>query len=1023
MIHTLNKPNSTTLALRFLGEFQVARAGQVQSFPPSKKTRALLAYLALNSKAFRRDTLCELLWEVPDDPKGSLRWSLSKLRRLVDDESQARIIADRIQVSLDTGDVFVDVLALEQLCQQDLTCIDIDQLERACDELSGKFLDGLELPNFPEFYLWCIAEREKVVQQQATLLQALINRLGGEAAIPYARRLVNLLPTEEKFHVDLIQRLKQLNRWQDAKQQFDLSKKMLPEAGQNNCDALVFALRRSVDDPTTNLSDNTASNNTTKSHLNTRLSQEIKPAVQDNDNPFTISLDNALAYSRRKLVGRDAEIEQLVLAFQRCVDNSSAKVFLVRGDPGIGKSSLIKTTTRLAEMSSAWFLHADIFESETIRPFALWHDAYRRNTRLSLPPALSDSEDSSRDKIFAGLSSSIGKLAAQKPVIIIFDDVQWSDESSAAALHYVVRMHRNKRVFVIIAARDQELQQNHAMLQTISGLRGDQLLQDLTLPPLRVADVKALIHRHFPSADAEQLGHESAGNPLIAIELARAATLGSHSQSLLEMMRERLTRLDAKVVAVLEWASVLAPHLDLKTLGRVTELDVNVLQQAIDTAEQQSILVAGERGLEFTHDLLSRSIYDLISVMRKRLMHHRAAEILEVDTALDLQLASELAHHAEKSGDAALAARAMISAGRLCMRFYANEKATTIAQKGLRFAQQLGDSERVCLTLELNEILWTAVPVNEWRKAADESVALAEAALDHGALPYARLGYQLASYLRWLHGDWKQAQKNSLQAERITRGGRDTDQIMGMAEAAKCLAMLEKDLSQADALVMEASSLAKRKAIRLPAVAAAMGILRYHENDLDKAEEYLEEARTGYKANGDHLNEFLALEYLVMVEIERDNFAEAERHGRQLSAIGNNLKDGSEHPYAQAMAALCQYGLTNDDSALAQPIKELRLCDAKHRLSYILIRAAILDLANGNTESASIRGHEALSHTQLLNRSSDQMLAHMVLALANEKNKQRVEANLHLDAIHELDKLPVAVWARQRAVKALADFD
>ena len=63
------------LELRFLGDFEVLRDGRPLSLPPSKKTRALLAYLALQPRRFRREQLCELLWELPDDPRGSLRWS------------------------------------------------------------------------------------------------------------------------------------------------------------------------------------------------------------------------------------------------------------------------------------------------------------------------------------------------------------------------------------------------------------------------------------------------------------------------------------------------------------------------------------------------------------------------------------------------------------------------------------------------------------------------------------------------------------------------------------------------------------------------------------------------------------------------------------------------------------------------------------------------------------------------------------------------------------------------------------
>jgi DNA-binding SARP family transcriptional activator len=71
------------LELKFLGDFEVRRGGRPLPLPPSKKTRALLAWLGLNERRFRREQLCELLWQIPDDPRGSLRWSLSKLRRLV----------------------------------------------------------------------------------------------------------------------------------------------------------------------------------------------------------------------------------------------------------------------------------------------------------------------------------------------------------------------------------------------------------------------------------------------------------------------------------------------------------------------------------------------------------------------------------------------------------------------------------------------------------------------------------------------------------------------------------------------------------------------------------------------------------------------------------------------------------------------------------------------------------------------------------------------------------------------------
>ena len=70
------------LQIRVLGELRVARDGKSLPLPASKKTRALLAYLAVVARPVRRDHLCELFWEIPDDPRASLRWSLHKIRKI-----------------------------------------------------------------------------------------------------------------------------------------------------------------------------------------------------------------------------------------------------------------------------------------------------------------------------------------------------------------------------------------------------------------------------------------------------------------------------------------------------------------------------------------------------------------------------------------------------------------------------------------------------------------------------------------------------------------------------------------------------------------------------------------------------------------------------------------------------------------------------------------------------------------------------------------------------------------------------
>lgn len=147
------------LELKFLGEFAVIRDGRALPLPPSRKTRALLAYLGLAGRRFRREHLCELLWEVPDDPRASLRWSLTKLRRLVDDGHRQRIVADRSTVHVDTSDVAIDVTELEKLAAGPLEQVPAEALEAAVARYTGNFLEGLEFSSFHDFHAWCIAER------------------------------------------------------------------------------------------------------------------------------------------------------------------------------------------------------------------------------------------------------------------------------------------------------------------------------------------------------------------------------------------------------------------------------------------------------------------------------------------------------------------------------------------------------------------------------------------------------------------------------------------------------------------------------------------------------------------------------------------------------------------------------------------------------------------------------------------------------------------------------------------------
>jgi len=108
VVTSVGKPVES-LTLRLLGPLQVSRGGDAVKLPASRKVRALLAYLALASRPVARTQVCELLWDIPNDPRGELRWCLSKIRGLLD-QDRKRVIADGASVRLDLTDCVVDTL-------------------------------------------------------------------------------------------------------------------------------------------------------------------------------------------------------------------------------------------------------------------------------------------------------------------------------------------------------------------------------------------------------------------------------------------------------------------------------------------------------------------------------------------------------------------------------------------------------------------------------------------------------------------------------------------------------------------------------------------------------------------------------------------------------------------------------------------------------------------------------------------------------------------------------------------------
>lgn len=207
------------LKLRLLGELAVERGGGAVRLPPSRKTRALLGYLALTGRPQRRDRLVQMFWDVPDDPRGALRWSLSKLREVVDEPGRERLTADREVVALVVDDEEVDLLQLRK-ADRDLASAELRLLQAAADSAAGDLMAGLDLPDCAAYQAWLVAERDQAAALRRRVLNELMRRAGGDRdlALKYAAMAVQLDPDDAEAQANL-DRLRQTSPTRNDPQQ------------------------------------------------------------------------------------------------------------------------------------------------------------------------------------------------------------------------------------------------------------------------------------------------------------------------------------------------------------------------------------------------------------------------------------------------------------------------------------------------------------------------------------------------------------------------------------------------------------------------------------------------------------------------------------------------------------------------------------------------------------------------------------------------------------------------------------
>jgi TolB-like protein/DNA-binding SARP family transcriptional activator/Tfp pilus assembly protein PilF len=213
------------LEVKFLGTLEVRLTPGPMLDIASKKTRALLAYLALpTGRSHSRDKLASLLWSDRGDEqaRNSLRQALTELGRAFGAIEPSPLVKGRETLALDPAIVGVDVLTFEQLAGSDSA----SDLRLAAALYAGDLLDGLDVRD-SAFDEWLTVERQRLRTLAATMFKKLLARDNGPSAVDTAQRLLALDPLQEEGHRALMRLHAEAGESGAALRQYELCSEVL----------------------------------------------------------------------------------------------------------------------------------------------------------------------------------------------------------------------------------------------------------------------------------------------------------------------------------------------------------------------------------------------------------------------------------------------------------------------------------------------------------------------------------------------------------------------------------------------------------------------------------------------------------------------------------------------------------------------------------------------------------------------------------------------------------------------------
>ncbi len=606
------------IVCRVLGPIEVRVDGGPA--PPEllwRKNLALLVYLARSPKRTRsRDHLVGLLWgeKAESAARHSLNEAIRVLRKHV---GESALESESGQVRLDPAALQLDV---------DLFAAKVEEESwgDAANLVSGDFMEGFGVPGCSEFEDWLYAERVALREQAVTALvnraTSLLDRGEIREAAATARRALALDATSETAARAAMRSLAIAGDRAAALEVYDTLLARLDEQIGIEPDEQTQALAERVRRERT-------------WRLPTGAIAAAAPGGESRRVP---------------LVGRELELGQLVDAWMACCTGRQASLGVIEGEPGTGKTRLVDELAARARLDGAALGEVRAVEADQAEA---WSGVLGLAGGLSLDlPGLDDVATAAHAYFCAevpawaerfgaeskgasawppgrALNEVARGLAARQPVFLHVDDAHWLDRDTLLAISAMLRDLEDAPVFVLLSLSPYPERLELAELRARVG-------RDLAGVTVRLASLSAealrsLARWALPTYDDVELDRvtrriatDSAGLPLLAVELLHAVALGLDLRATGGAWPEPLRTLDQTLPAdlpdavaaavrvgfrrlsrdaqtVLTAASLLGDRVDASRLSKAAALKGDALAAALDELEWQRWLSAEPRGYSF----------------------------------------------------------------------------------------------------------------------------------------------------------------------------------------------------------------------------------------------------------------------------------------------------------------------------------------------------------------------------------------------------------------------------------------